>query len=284
MMTDTTDCQVLPLSGALGAEILGVDLTQPSERSVESIRNALLKYGVIAIRDQSFSPGDLLEFASQFGAPDRHPITKGMTDYPDVIKIHKAAGDSASFGVGWHSDNSYKAEPSKISILYGDTLPPYGGDTLFASQYLAYERMSVGMKDMLAGLHAVHSPERAFTAPSTKEKWEGKTTIEYQMTDALFLEEEHPVIRTHPETGRKALYVNDMFTVRFRDMSESESQPLLEYLYMQGTRPELTCRVRWTPGTVTIWDNRCVQHNALDDYQEFERVMFRVTIKGDRPF
>ena len=280
----TTDLEILPLTGALGAEIIGVDLAKTlSNSQFDSIHSAFLDHGVIFFRDQDLDREAQLAFARRFGEFDRHPIAKGMEDHPDIIKIHKQAGDSATFGVGWHSDNSYMAEPSLGSVLYGDLIPPYGGDTLFASQYLAYDALSPGMKTLLQGLRAVHSASRAFTAPTTKEKWDGKTTIKYEMSDALHAEELHPVVRTHPETGRKALYVNPMFTLRFEDMSEEESRPLLDYLFVHAARPEFTCRFRWKKGSVAVWDNRCVQHNAMGDYTDFERVMYRVTIKGDRP-
>jgi taurine dioxygenase len=163
------------------------------------------------------------------------------------------------------------------------TVPPHGGDTLFANQYLAYELLSAGMRRMLDGLQAVHSARYAYTAPTTVDKYEGKTTMSYRHSEAVGAEVVHPVVRTHPETGRKALYVNPMFTVRFADMSEDESRPLLEFLFRHSVREDLHCRVRWRPGTVTMWDNRCVQHTALDDCQGFERIHYRVTVQGDRP-
>ncbi|MBI1238616.1 MAG: taurine dioxygenase [Alphaproteobacteria bacterium] len=276
--------EIRPLSGSGGAEILGVDIARGLSNAIfADIHRAFLDYGVIFFRDQPFDLDAQVAFARHFGDIDQHPIVKGMEDRPDVIKIHKRAGESATFGVGWHSDNSYMVEPSLGSVLYGDVIPPFGGDTVFAFQTRAYERLSSGMKKLLDGLVAIHGAGPAFSAPTTKEKWEGKSTLAYQMSDAMSAEVEHPVVRTHPETGRKALYVNPMFTLRLKDMTEAEARPLLEFLYVHAAREEFTCRFRWTKGAIAVWDNRAVMHNALDDYEAYERVMYRVTVKGDKP-
>lgn len=274
---------VRPLTGALGAEVFGLDLRELNDAGFAELERTFHQFGVIVLRDQVLSCEEQKRFAERFGDLEVHPIVEGIEGHPEVIKIHKSAGDAATFGVGWHSDNSFTERPSLCSIVYGTTIPPYGGDTLFSNQYLAYEQLSPGMRRMLDGLGAVHSAKYAYTAPTTVEKYEGTTTMSYRRTEIVDAEVVHPVVRTHPVTGRKALYVNPMFTVRFEDMTEEESRPLLDSLFRHAAREDFQCRVRWQVGTVTIWDNRSVQHSALNDCQGFERVHYRVTVQGERP-
>jgi alpha-ketoglutarate-dependent taurine dioxygenase len=275
---------VRPLSGALGAEVLGADLGQPDEATVESIRRIFVDYGVICIRDQRLTPEGLVAFARRFGTLDVHPIVNGTEEIPELVRVWKPAGASASFGVGWHSDNSFFETPSRASVLYGITIPPYGGDTLFASMESAYAALSEPMQRFLDGMTAVHSAARAYDPRVTGEaKYRGDAPITYRFSDAISQEVEHPVIRTHPDTGRKSIYVNQMFTQRILGLRERESAALLGFLYDHCTQPDFTCRLRWSPGSVAMWDNRRVQHYALDDYRPFERLMLRVTIRGERP-
>jgi len=250
---------------------------------IGEIKQAFLEFGAIFFRDQSLSYEQHMAFARHFGELEVHPIVNGMENNPEIIHILKPAGESASFGVGWHSDNSFLAEPSLGSVVYADTVPPYGGDTLFSDQARAYEALSPGMQHMLDGLTAVHSARDAYTAPSAAPKYEGRTAITYRRSDAVDSVVEHPVIRTHPENGRKALYVNPMFTLHFKDMSAEESAPLLDFLFEHAVKPEFQYRFRWQKGSIAFWDNRRVMHNALDDYQAFERLLYRVTVAGDRP-
>jgi taurine dioxygenase len=271
------------ITGACGAEISGVNLARLSNSEFDSIHTALLDHGVLFFRDQDISLDEQVAFAGRFGPLEVHPIVDGMNENPKITKVLKPAGESASFGTGWHTDNSFFEEPSMGSVLYGKTIPPFGGDTLFANQYLAYEALSDTMKEMLDGLSAVHSASEAYTVEGTQAKYAKKTAITYSWDDSIMDEVVHPVIRTHPETGRKALYVNDMFTLRIQGMSMSESRALLDYLFIHATRPEFCCRFRWSENAVAIWDNRCMQHYAVDDYQAYERLMYRVTIEGCRP-
>jgi len=277
--------RVAPVSGTLGAEISGVDLSEISESSqTEPIRQALLDHGVIFFRNQKLTPDSVLAFARRFGRPEIHPIVEGTAEQPEIVRVLKPAGQSASFGVGWHSDNSFFESPSLGSVLYGVTLPPYGGDTLFASMERAYQALSEPMRVFLAGLRAVHSAARAYDPNRVgREKYDGDAPIKYRYTDAILEEVDHPVVRTHPETGRKSLYVNAMFTERILGMESGESDALLAFLYRHCAAPDFQCRFRWAPGSLAFWDNRCIQHYALDDYQSFERVMYRVTLAGDRP-
>jgi taurine dioxygenase len=274
---------VRPLTGAMGAEVLGIDLKEMDDRDFAQLKGTLFELGALAVRDQRLSHEDQKRLAARFGELEVHPIVAGIAGHPEIIKIHKSAGDAATFGVGWHSDNSFTERPSMCSIVYGVTIPPYGGDTLFANQFLAYEQLSAGMRRLVDGLRAVHSAKYAYTAPTTVAKYEGTTTMAYRRSEAVDAEVVHPVVRTHPVTGRKALYVNPMFTVRFEDMSEEESRPLLDQLFRHAAREDFQCRVRWREGTVTMWDNRCVMHSALNDCQGFERVHYRVTVQGERP-
>lgn len=281
----SADCRVeiRPLTGAMGAELSGVNLSEVDDAEFAAIEDALYRYGAIVIRDQRLSHPEHLAFARRFGDLEEHPIVRGLDEFPEIIKIHKAAGDAATFGIGWHSDNSFTERPSLGSVLYAETVPPVGGDTLFASQYLAFEQLSAGMRRMLSGMRAVHSARAAYTAPTTRAKYDGKTTMSYRYSDDVEAEVVHPVVRTHPATGRQALYVNPMFTVRFEDMTESESRPLLDFLFRHAVREDFQCRVRWRVGSVALWDNRCVLHSALDDCQGDERVHYRVTVRGETP-
>jgi taurine dioxygenase len=277
--------EVRRLAGALGAEIGGVDLSRPlAEPVFEEVRRAFLEHAVIFFRDQELTPERQLAFARRFGEPEVHPIVEGTEEHPDVIRVVKPAGASASFGVGWHCDNTFFPEPSLGTLLFGRLIPPYGGDTLFSHMGLAYEALSEPIRRLLDGLVAVHSASRAYDPRVTgREKYSGEGPLRYRWSEAIESEVEHPAVRTHPETGRRVLYVNPMFTIRFPALHPAESRALLELLFEHGARPEFTCRFRWEPGSVALWDNRCVWHYAMDDYREFERIMFRVTIAGDRP-
>lgn len=279
----TNGIEIRPLTGSLGAEISGVQLRDLSNEAFDTICDAFYQHAALVFRDQELTHEEQIAFARRFGDLEIHPIVNGMEEHPEMIAMLKPAGESASFGVGWHTDNSFFEEPSMGSIVYSHVVPPQGGDTLFASQYVAYERLSDGMKRMLDGMRAVHSAKYAYTSKTAEEKYEGKTAITYRRSDSVYDEVLHPVIRTHPVTGRKALYVNPMFTIRFEDMTEEESKPLLDYLFHHGTRPEFGCRIGWEPKTVAMWDNRCVQHYAVDDYQAYERLLYRVTVNGEKP-
>jgi taurine dioxygenase len=278
--------QVKPVSGALGAEISGVDLGAPlEEATLAALRAALLEHAVIFVRDQELTPAAQIALARHFGEPEVHPIVEGMSDHPELLEVRKPAGESASFGTGWHTDNTFFESPSMGTALYGVEIPPYGGDTLFASMTRAWEALSDVMQGMLDGLVAVHSAARAYDPAVTGEaKYRGEAPMRYRYSDAIEKEVRHPVVRTHPETGRKGLFVNPMFTQRIEGLHADESEALLAFLYAHATRPEFTCRFRWQPRSLAFWDNRCVQHYAMDDYREFERVMRRVTVAGDRPF
>ncbi len=276
--------EILPMSGHLGAEIRGADLAKLDDAVFAEIHQAFLDHAVIVFRDQTLGHEDQIAFGRRFGELDVHPIAVGMDQHPEMIRVLKPAGERASFGTSWHSDNTFFEKPSMASILYGVTLPPYGGDTLWASTEKAYETLSPGMKKVVDDLVAVHSARSAYDPRVTGEaKYRGEAAIQYRHSDIIDEEVEHPLIRTHPETGRRGIFVNPMFTLRIAGFGAAESEALLHFLYDHVTRPEFTCRLRWQPGTVAMWDNRATQHYAIDDYEGFERVMYRVTVQGDRP-
>ena len=269
-----------PVSGALGAEVSGVDLAKHlDDDTVAMFRRAWLEHLVLLFRDQPLTPPQLLAFARRFGHTIEYPFVKGLDEYPDIIPVVKLEHEQINFGGVWHSDTAYLDVPPMASMLLAREVPPAGGDTLFASMYLAYETLSDGMKRLLAGLRAVNSSAKADASRTREDR-----IAERGRADARALyEAAHPVVRVHPETGRKALYVNVAHTIRFEGMTEEESAPLLGYLYRHQIRPEFTCRFRWRPGSLAFWDNRCAQHNAVNDYAGHRRVMHRITLAGDVP-
>jgi taurine dioxygenase len=269
---------VCPIAGALGAEVRGVDVAQALDDAVVAeIHRAFLEHCVIFLRDQHLTPHALLAFALRFGAPMAYPQLKGLPECPLVTPVVKLEHERVNFGGIWHSDTSYLERPPMASMLYALEVPPYGGDTLFANQYLAYETLSEGLRQALGALTGINSSLKA-DASKTREDALRAAGVENKA-----LQGEHPVVRTHPETGRKALYVNVGHTARFKGWTEEESAPLLEYLFAHQVRPELTCRFRWEPGSLAFWDNRCAQHNPVNDYHGYRRVMHRVTLAGDKP-
>lgn len=271
--------EATPISGALGAEISGIDLSQQlDDETVNAIRQALLDHLVIFFRGQDISPGQHLAFARKFGDVVEYPLVNGLDDYPKIIPVQKLEHETVNFGGLWHSDTTYLELPPMGAILCARELPPVGGDTLFANMYMAYDTLSDGMKDLLSGLVGVNSSAKPDVVLTRKERIKTKRGADEEPLIA-----EHPVIRTHPETGRKALYVNFGHTVNFRGMTEQESTPILNYLFAHQTRPEFTCRFQWTPGSIAFWDNRATQHNPINDYQEQRRIMHRITLAGDRP-
>ncbi len=267
------------ISGALGAEIQGVDLSVPlNEILVKEIRKIFLENLVVFFRGQNLTPAQFMAFARQFGEPVEYPLVKGLEGYPKIIEVKKLEHERVAFGGIWHTDTAYLERPPMASMLLAREVPPFGGDTLFANMYLAYETLSEGLKKLLSGLKALNSSAKA-DASKTREdvlKHSGKKEKNNFLA-------EHPVVRTHPETGRKALYVNSGHTVRFVGWTEEESAPLLRFLFEFQTKPEFTCRFAWQPGSIALWDNRCVQHNPVNDYHGYRRVMHRITLAGDVP-
>jgi taurine dioxygenase len=290
--------EVKPIAGAIGAEVFGPDLRQPIGDAVfADIHRAFLDHLVIFFpRQQPLTPDQLTAFAARFGEVDRAPFsypfkTPTVDGHPQILVNLKEPGDR-SFNVGgfWHADVTYRERPHKAAVLYGHDVPPYGGDTMFANQYLAYETLTEGMQRMLDGMRAVHGSDMRYGQESARfasvsrtiapKPEDGKfaSSLHARATDVVPIEHDHPVVRTHPETGRKGLYVNRGFTSRFVGMTLEESRPLLELLWEHATRAEFTCRYRWSPHDVGVWDNRCVLHYALNDYSGARREMHRVSV------
>ncbi len=269
---------VAPVAGALGAEISGVDISRPLEDSVVAeIRRAFLDYLVLFFHGQKLTPQSQLAFARRLGEPMEYPQLKGLPECPLITPVVKLEHERVNFGGIWHSDTTYLERPPMASMLYAIEVPPYGGDTLFANQYLAYETLSDAYRKLLDGLIGVNSSLKADASRTREDR------LRAAGLESKVLVGEHPVVRTHPETGRKALFVNIGHTTQFKGLSEDESRPLLEYLFQHQVRPEFTCRFRWQPGSLAFWDNRCAQHNPVNDYHGFRRILHRVTLAGERP-
>jgi len=272
--------EIRPISGAIGAEIGGIDLAEELDAdTIVAIRRAWLDHLVIFFRGQQLTPRQFLGFARRFGQVIEYPFIKGIDGFPEITPVIKLEDERVNFGGLWHSDTAYLDRPPMGTMLIAREVPPVGGDTLFANMYLAYETLSCGMRRLLDGLVAVNSSAKADVTKTREDRIRDGARADAKSEYMA----EHPVVRTHPETGRRALYVNGGHTIRFKDMTEEESAPLLQYLFAHQQRPEFTCRFRWEIGSLAFWDNRCAQHNPINDYHGYRRVMHRVTLAGDKP-
>jgi taurine dioxygenase len=271
---------VTPIAPALGAEISGVDLSRPlPPEDLRLIRRAWLDHLVIFFRDQPLTPASFLTLAEAFGTPVEYPMVKGIAGYPTITEVVKLEHERSNFGGIWHSDTTYLETPSMAAMLQAIEVPPTGGDTLFANQYLAYEGLSEPLRKFLDGLTAVNTSAKA-NVSKTREDMIRNAGDDRPRPDYV---SEHPAVRTHPETGRRSLYVNVAHTAHFKGMTEEESAPILNFLFQHQVRPEFTCRFSWRPGSLAFWDNRATQHNPINDYHGFRRVMRRIALAGDRP-
>ena len=271
-----------PLSAALGAQIEGVDLTQPlSIEQREAIEQALLTHHVIFFRNQSINPQQQARFAANFGDLHIHPIYPNIPEQPEVLVLDTAVTDVRDNAV-WHTDVTFLPTPALGAVLSAKQLPAFGGDTLWASGIAAFEGLSAPLQRLLDGLTATLDFTKSFplerfgSTPEDFARWDQTRKNNPPLS--------HPVIRTHPVSGRKALFVNEGFTTRINELSEAESEALLKLLFAHATRPEYTIRWRWQENDVASWDNRVTQHYAVDDYRPNRRVMHRATILGDAPF
>ena len=265
------------LAGALGAEISGVDLADDlPDAMVKAIRDAFNQHQVIFFRDQSLTPDQQVRLGLRFGPLNIHPYVTGMAGHPEVMEIIKEPEDRINFGGGWHSDMSFLESPSIGSILYAVQTPEYGGDTLFASQAAAYDALSDGLKATLEGLRAVHSAGREYSPQGASAQ--KRASMQVAEAEGAAGEFVHPVVKLHPETGRRALYVNPAFTMRIEGWTSRESRPLLDFLFEHSRQERFTCRFAWRDGSVAFWDNRQVWHYALNDYPGQRRHMRRVTV------
>ena len=272
--------KIKKIAGALGAEISGVDLTQSiSTDLAKEIRDVFLENSVIFLRHQALSSQQFMNFAKAMGEPIEYPFVKGFVDFPQIIEVKKLEHEKVNFGGVWHSDTTYLEKPPMGSMLLSKEIPPYGGDTLFACQYSAYESLSDTMQRLLQGLMGVNTSAKADVSKTREDriKSDGNEASPKSFSSA------HPVVRTHPETGRKALYVNVAHTAGIEGLTEKESASLLSFLFEHQVKPEFTCRWAWEPDALAFWDNRCAQHNPVNDYHGFRRILHRITLQGDKP-
>ena len=278
--------EVRPMAGAIGAYIHGVNLKDRANKAMwAELKRAFLEYHVIAVRGQDLSPADQYEVGRLFGEPCFYPFAKGMDGFPEMTRMVKEPEERENFGADWHTDTSYLKEPPRATLLYAVETPPRGGDTLYANTRAAYDELSDGMKAMLQGIVGVFSG-------GLKHKKGGDRAAHHariahmavqKSEEADKYEARHPVVRTHPETGRKALYLSALHTLRFDGMTEHESRPIIQMLNDHCIEPQFTCRVNWEPGQLTIWDNRCTLHNAINDYHGYRREMRRLTVGPEKP-
>ncbi len=276
---------VTPVSGALGAEIGNVDLATLDDETFAEIRQAFLDHQVIFLRDQDITPDQQVAFARRFGDIHYHPYMRGMDDHPEILEILKEPGDSYTFGAAWHTDQMFNPAPAMATMLYAKETPSVGGDTMFSSMYKAYDGLSEAMRAMLKTVRTFNVGDRfkQMGGGSRAERYAGNANMAGKVRDPgnVPTEAHHPLFRTHPETGRLALYIGS-HTQGLEGMRGEEAEPIIGYLRTHSIRPEYLCRFRWKPGSMAIWDNRCVQHYAVPDYNERRR-MHRITIAGDVP-
>lgn len=283
--------EVKPVAGALGAEIARVNLGRLDDETFEEIKKAWLEHLVIFFRDQNITPEQQIAFAKRFGEIHHHPFMKGMDAYPDILEIIKEEGDTKAFGEVWHTDQMFNPKPAKATILYAKETPDAGGDTMFTNLYMAYDTLSEPMKALLASVKTWNVGDRKRLMDGEKAgitrdgRYAGNEKMSAKLRDPgeLVTEAAHPLVRTHPETGRKALYISN-HTQTLQGFKNSEARPIVDYLRTHAVEPEFTCRFRWQVGSMAIWDNRCTQHRALNDYPGKRRRMHRITIAGDTPY
>ena len=279
--------KVESVSGNIGAIIGGVDLGKLDNETFEEIYQAWLAHHVIFFRDQDITPKQQIEFAKRFGYIHFHPYMRGLDEFPEILEIIKEPGDGYTFGSVWHTDQMFNPQPAKATMLYAREVPQRGGDTQFSNQHLAYESLSKAMKHMLKelktfnvgdgfrqGVGKIERVDRYANNPTMRAKIKDPGNVP---TEAI-----HPLIRTHPETGKKSLYIGS-HTQTLHGFDDKEANSLIDFLRSHSIRPEFTCRFRWEVGSLALWDNRSVQHQALADYDERRR-MHRITISGDTPF
>lgn len=273
--------EVRPYSSAIGAEILGVDLSEPLDNATWStISEAWDKYMVLFFRDQHITPQQHIDFSRRFGILEEYPFVKGIEGYPELIDIVKMPDEVKNFGHGWHVDMSFREQPPTGAVLYAMEVPPFGGDTMFCNMELAYETLSDGMKKFVHTFRGVHD---SLDPAGHSEKFKGMSL--QKKADLKWEHRSHPLVRTHPVSGRTSLFISPDYCWEIEGMSAEESRMMLDYLEKHATQHEFICRFRWAPNSIAMWDNRCTMHNALNDDlaarsggQGFKRVMRRSTI------
>lgn len=280
---ETATMKISPVTTALGADITDVDLSRCDDATIEAIRAAAIEHGVVMVRgQQQLGLDGLEELTHRLGTPIDTPFVKAMDSRPDVVRVVKEAGERAlNFGGGWHTDLSYLPAPPSFTVLWANDIPPYGGDTVWSNQARAFDTLSPGLQNCLLGLRAVHSAGRPYGTGGVYDITQKGRTMTILPSPEAFAEQEHPVVTKHPVSGRPVLFLNAGYVTKFAGWATHESQALLAQLYGHSQRETNTCRMRWTNGTLAIWDNRVTQHNAIDDYAAFRRELFRTTIAGE---
>ncbi len=283
-MTASRTLAVEPAAGALGAYVTGLDLTRPlAAEEVAELRRLIADHLVVFLPDQPMTLDDLERLTDQLGGRDVTPFVRPVEGRPYVIRVIKEPEDELNFANAWHTDLSYLPEPPTYTLLHAWDVPPYGGDTVWSNQQLAYDTLSAGLRATLDTLAAVHSAGMAYGTGGYIEKVASKTSMAIEPSPDAYRRQVHPVVTVHPESGRRQLYVNPVYTTHIAGWTPAESQPLLQYLYRHATNENLTCRLRWRRHTLAIWDNRSTQHNALNDYRGVRREMYRTSVKGVAP-
>ena len=271
---------VLPLTGALGAEISGVDLLKADNSAIEDVRRALHTYHVLAVRKQTLTPQDLHVVARKFGPFSGNPVHQPMDGFDDIVKFTREPEDTGKvIGEEWHMDLAWLKRPPGITMLYGEVIPPVGGDTCFASLERAYDSLSPGMIALLEGQIGIHSGKGVYAINAALGKRLGTRSDAKSVDD---IEVEHPLICVHPTTGKRYVFIASVLN-RFKGMTEAESKPIINFLIARATQPEFTCRLRWEEGTLSMWDNPFVLHTAINDYSGYRRVTYRTTVEGAVP-
>ena len=267
------------------AEISGIDLAAPLDEAVfEALRDTWTRYPVLVFPDQALDPAALERFAGGFGPFGSDPYVAPLAGHQHVIEVCREPRETAPiFGSSWHSDWSFQALPPSATVLYGAEIPPTGGDTVFADGYRAYEALSEPMRKLIAGLRGVHTAAPAYGPRGLFARDDASRSMAIRVSPEAEAQQSHPIVRRHPRSGRRALFVNHVYTVAIEGFEPAESRALLDFLCKHMTRPEFTYRHRWQPGTVVIWDNRCVVHYAEGGYQGHRRVMYRTTLAGEQP-
>jgi taurine dioxygenase len=275
---------VEPVAGALGATVTGINLAEvPAAAELDDLRRALADHLVVFLPEQDLSLDDLERVTDLLGGRDVTPFVDPLEDRPYVIRVIKEPTDVLNFANAWHSDLSYLPAPPAYTLLHAWDVPDHGGDTVWSNQYLAYETLSKGLTATLDGLDAVHSAGMAYGTGGLLDQFKDYTSMAIAPSEDAYAEHVHPVVTVHPVTGRRALYVNPVYTTRFAGWTKDESAALLAHLHRHSINENFTCRLRWSVRTLAIWDNRCTMHNALNDYSGVRREMYRTSVKGTAP-
>ncbi len=276
---------IRPITGALGADVYGADLGKaPDDELLNAVKQLLAEYLVVVFRDQKLNIEQFEQFARRLGSYGETPFITPLQGHPNVVSVVREADEAGElFGGAWHSDWSFQSRPPSYTLLYAKEVPACGGDTVFTNQYLAFEMLSPGMQGLLTGLKAVHSAAPSYGPQGTFGQPDPNRSMAIRGGEEAMQTRLHPLVRTHPDTNRKLLFINEVYTVGIENMTAAESKAILDPLLRHCKQIFFTCRVRWTPGAVTIWDNRCTQHHAIDDHAGRRREMYRITIAGERP-